>query len=380
MSSRAAQKSKLEELRNLRNSKKTRLSSYRTQDEQQLFDELDEEDYKKVQRSRLDQDDFVVDDNGEGYVENGLDEWEAGRDAHGYSSSDDNNDTTPAKGKGKRKREVEKAIRKDQEGSINKYFTSMAVQSAAKHKVQSTSEDKDFLNDLLGQLDESQDSFRSTKKLKAQNVEPVPKKHRALSPSRNTRDAPPKVKEEPLNSDADIFMPSSPPRHGPVKGFDSDDEPSGETRTEMLASEPPTGNRIKNSKNPLFKKDPDLDEQDEDDELAVRPILTFSKARDSPVNLNAVRPDLTTNMKPVTPKGSTTAEAIDARQWKDVNASLSNFNSSQTSEQPILGKLAAKDVLDGDGSLRFFWIDYTEIGGCLCLFGKVYKHLFRYIG
>ena len=92
MSARADQRAKLEELRKLRVSKKTRLSSYKTQDEQRLFDELDENEYRKVQRSRLDQDDFVVDDNGEGYVENGMDEWEVGRDQGDYYSSSDETD------------------------------------------------------------------------------------------------------------------------------------------------------------------------------------------------------------------------------------------------------------------------------------------------
>jgi hypothetical protein len=31
----------------------------------------------------------------------------------------------------------------------------------------------------------------------------------------------------------------------------------------------------------------------------------------------------------------------------------------------------AQDVVEDDGSLRIFWLDYTEVNGSLCLFGKV---------
>ena len=70
-----AAKARLAELRALRASGKSRLSSYKVAEEESLYEEVDEEAYKKVVRSRLDQDDFVVDDNGEGYADDGREEW-----------------------------------------------------------------------------------------------------------------------------------------------------------------------------------------------------------------------------------------------------------------------------------------------------------------
>lgn len=66
---------RLAELRALRASKKSRLSTYEVQENQKLYEEVDEEGYKKVVRARLDRDDFVVDDNGEGYADDGREEW-----------------------------------------------------------------------------------------------------------------------------------------------------------------------------------------------------------------------------------------------------------------------------------------------------------------
>lgn len=71
----AAARAKLAELRALRASGKRRLATYEVEEEQNLYEEVDEDAYKKVVRARLDQDDFVIDDNGEGYADDGREEW-----------------------------------------------------------------------------------------------------------------------------------------------------------------------------------------------------------------------------------------------------------------------------------------------------------------
>ncbi|KAF3196830.1 DNA polymerase alpha catalytic subunit [Orbilia oligospora] len=377
MSAKASQRAKLEELRKLRGSKQTRLSSYKTQDEQRLFDELDEIEYRKVQRSRLDQDDFVVDDNGEGYVENGLDEWDmgCGRGDH-ISSSDENDNPVRPSTKGKRKRENESVTRKDQDGSINKYFTSMAAQGAMKHKAESTVEDKEFLSELLGQMDESRDSFRIVKKLKAQDPEPTNRRQRALSPSRSTARGLRAPEHKRLTSGHADFVPSSPPRHGVILDDNEDDDHTrtfddGTTRQATVFITPYEDTsklRISVKTEPTEPEAHAYNENDDDDELAVRPILTFSKTKDSPINLNSIRPDRSAKKNTIPEKLPTPMEDIDANQWRAVDAKLSH---NHVADQPLLGKVASKDVTNDDGSLRFFWMDYTEIGGCLCLFGKV---------
>lgn len=91
---------KLAELKALRAAGKTRLSTYEVEEEEQLYDEVDEDGYKKIVRSRLDQDDFIVDDNGEGYVDDGREEWEDGQGRYHYANSDsEGEDERPAKSK-----------------------------------------------------------------------------------------------------------------------------------------------------------------------------------------------------------------------------------------------------------------------------------------
>ena len=70
----------LAEFRALRAQGKTRFDVFEVKDEERIYDEVDDEGYKKLVRSRLDQDDFVVDDNGAGYADDGREDWDTGRE------------------------------------------------------------------------------------------------------------------------------------------------------------------------------------------------------------------------------------------------------------------------------------------------------------
>ena len=115
-------------LRAQRASGKSRLESYQIEDQGAVYDEVDEEGYKKVVRSRLNQDDFVVDDNGEGYADDGREEWQAEKTV--YSS--DENDEAPLRGKAaKRKREEDRENNEKTNHKIMNYFNNGAITTAA---------------------------------------------------------------------------------------------------------------------------------------------------------------------------------------------------------------------------------------------------------
>src|SRR5271170_6253360 len=121
------------QLRALRAAGKKRLDSYQVQDQGDIYDEVGEEDYKKVVRSRLNQDDFVIDDNGEGYADDGREEWQNER--RDYSSDEE----VPLKGKAaKRKREEDKEKDEKENHKIMNYFNkgpATATATASKPKV-----------------------------------------------------------------------------------------------------------------------------------------------------------------------------------------------------------------------------------------------------
>lgn len=129
MSSRAKQ---LAELRRLRAEGKKRLASYEIEDEGDLYDEVDEEAYKKIVRRRLDEDDFVVDDNGTGYADDGREEWDNER----RYDSDESDGDYPLRGKAaKRKRENEERKKEEISNGIQKYFNQGNATVVKKPKV-----------------------------------------------------------------------------------------------------------------------------------------------------------------------------------------------------------------------------------------------------
>lgn len=76
MSKVSNRRSKFAELRSLRQSGKKKFDTYEVEKVDDLYEEVDEDRYKKIVRDRLNQDDFVVDDNGEGYADDGREEWD----------------------------------------------------------------------------------------------------------------------------------------------------------------------------------------------------------------------------------------------------------------------------------------------------------------
>lgn len=124
---------RLAELRALRASGKKRGSTYEVEDQGDIYDEVDDDGYKKVIRSRLDEDDFVVDDNGAGYADDGREVWN--ENVVDYSSDD--SDELPARGKAaKRKREEEEQRKEKMNNGISRYFNNAhAAAAAPKSKV-----------------------------------------------------------------------------------------------------------------------------------------------------------------------------------------------------------------------------------------------------
>lgn len=89
-------RAKLAELKALRQAGKKAFESYQVEDADNLYDEVDEAGYKKIVRERLNQDDFVVDDNGEGYADDGREDWDRVRQ---YESDSEGEGGLPVRGR-----------------------------------------------------------------------------------------------------------------------------------------------------------------------------------------------------------------------------------------------------------------------------------------
>lgn len=129
------------------------------------------------------------------------------------------------------------------------------------------------------------------------------------------------------------------------------------------------------------KKDAKADEDEEDD--AMMEVAHAGAVNAASVNLAAARPVkkiLKTPAPYPSPAKSSpaarapeTAAAVDPTAWTNLNQKLNVMSSPQQADAVIHsgGKINYQDAVEEDGSLHFFWTDYTEVSNSLCLFGKV---------
>ncbi|KAK4690388.1 DNA polymerase alpha subunit A, partial [Lecanoromycetidae sp. Uapishka_2] len=358
--------SRLAELRALRESGKTRLTTYKVAEEENLYEEVDEEGYKKVVRARLDQDDFVIDDNGEGYADDGREEWMGERR---YDSASGSEEEVPLKGKAaKRKREEEKEKTERVNNSINKYFSNGPVAAAPKPRPIATLEDASFMADLLGEVDVNIPSRAPTRNVKTASRH----KTRVLSPpvSREKKIILPKKTE----ADNATHLLNTPPLE-PSNGDDEDfigamDDDVAFPPSDPIPSSPTTNAVDRKGRQPVKIEDED------EDMMEVAQAIGDHKVKAASVNMSGARPAPKIIKAPAYPSPASSspirppADNVDASAWNDVTSKL-NVLSSQETAATSFGKTKIEDATEDDGSLRFFWTDYTEVNGSLCLFGKV---------
>lgn len=98
------------ELRRLRAEGKTKRDFSFDEEDNRIYDEVGEAEYEKRQRERLREDDFVIDDDGKGYVDNGEYEWDQPTN---YSDEEEEESGSAKKRKHKGAREEEPSKHKD---------------------------------------------------------------------------------------------------------------------------------------------------------------------------------------------------------------------------------------------------------------------------
>lgn len=232
-----------------------------------------------------------------------------------------------------------------------------------------TAEDDAFLADLLGEVDTNVVSNKVPKPNIVKSE--TRRKVRILSPplSEKARTVKPPQKDE--NSD-----PVSPVGEEPALKLDNDDGPLPQADDDdMPMSDPmpssPVTKAVERKNIVPIKEEP---EEDDDDLMEVVQATGNHEAKATSVNISGSRPPPKIKKEPYpTPASSSPVKsAADVNaSWNDVRDKLNVLNSPASSEMRSFGKLRPQDVVEEDGSLRFFWLDYTEVNGSLCLFGKV---------
>ncbi|KEQ91426.1 hypothetical protein AUEXF2481DRAFT_8497 [Aureobasidium subglaciale EXF-2481] len=357
---------RLAELRAARKAGKTAFSSYEVQDEEQLYETVDEDSYKKIVRKRLDQDDFVVDDNGEGYADDGREDWQ---NEQRQDYDDESDDDLPARGKAAKRKRDEDEQKKDKiNKGISKYFNANPTVAAPKPKPATTAEDAAFMADLLGEVNANIPSYKPRSNLNPIKSESR-RKTRVLSPPVQQMSHIPKydprtrqADSPPAPVDDDTYFPMD-------EGLFPPPEDNDVPMSDPMPSSPVAKAAQRKESNVKVEEDED------EDMLEVAQVTNQSSRSTAAINMRGNRPIpkiiKTDYPTPASSSPSRQApEAIDTSALTNVTDKL-NVLSSSGVETVTFGKLDPQHAQEEDGSVRFFWFDYTEINGGLCLFGKV---------
>lgn len=223
--------------------------------------------------------------------------------------------------------------------------------------------------DLLGDFDNANTPTASYSNRRRVKEEAAPRTRR-LSPPLKSRADRPRVKAEP-ESPAKYIGSSPPPFLSGANdddqydvdlvmntNYDGDDVEMGDM------PEPPSSPTVK----AVLRKTGEMAlDDDDDDDFAVMEIKGIKGLRGAAVNISAAK---AAPVPKIEEKKPLPLQDVDSSSWKKVVANL-NTTQARSHEGISAGKLNPKDAIEEDGSLRFFWIDYTEVNGSLCLFGKV---------
>ena len=258
----------------------------------------------------------------------------------------------------KRKREEDADRQEKLTKGISKYFNQKSNIAGPKPKPVRTAEDDAFMTDLLSEVNTNIPSRVPSygKPVKSNDR----RKTRVLSPPIENRDPASHHKSDlptvVSQDDDDAYFASQ----------QEDDVPM----SDPLPSSPAA--KVAERREQVHIK---IEEAEEDDMMEVAKVTGHSNLKDASVNIRGSRPvpKVIKAAYPTPDSSSPTRAPNEGVDMSAINSVTDKLNvlSSPTPDVTGAGKVAASDALEEDGSLRFFWTDYTEVNGSLCLFGKV---------
>lgn len=348
-------------------------SSWRVQVEEDtdIYDEVTEEQYKSIVRGRLAKDDFVVDDGIYGYTDNGMDDFEE-RDGEQDSEEEGGGSKCtcillcrvielhpfyPSAKKGK-------ASLKTKPKARPKPPPAMVTPSISAYRpTVSAEKEEDLMNSLLGQMDDIAPSVTKTKSRKRKPDPDYDDQHNSPGPSRS------RVSTHSYRGrDADLDLSSDGPVDFGVPSGPSTDDETFMSPKKKVRTDPP-GIR------PTIERLEKMEVQSGTDDFSDLDMDAVMDVDDD--ELQAV-PKMEVEKKPLRPLNG--SKATDEKKMDSTPGWLSVYDSLSVASNDTLGPLSNNttkpmnpsnnSILEEDGSLRFFWLDYLEHDGRLYFIGK----------
>ncbi|KAK9476142.1 hypothetical protein V1514DRAFT_337844 [Lipomyces japonicus] len=386
-SSAATRRQNLEKLRSARNGQKRTYDDTDRNDD--IYDEVNEDEFKQVVRGRLLEQDFVVDDNGLGYADDGRDAWDHTGETEGESEEEQSHSRKKKKSKQAKDEKLEK-----QRNAMNKFLTKQAASRPKKIVQTATGTDKaddaEFLNDILNGIDTTPASnrksttttttsrfgtFSSTSKKPARLTELT-----TPTPSTRVNKDVSRLDLPELESDDvphGLSSPSAQQKKNTTwsqldSNLDNDQEMTEGTSIE-------DSDKSKESSVTAISMEGISDfDPDEDESMEVQKPLAANLGTDVQlVNISSSKP--VPSRPAIVPKLESTPvkqiaktlESDESREWIKMNDSIQLASSPATQLSVSMGKIPVSDVADENGTVKMFWTDYCEVNNTLVLFGKV---------
>ncbi|SGZ50084.1 CIC11C00000002055 [Sungouiella intermedia] len=328
MLSRSAKSDKLKRLREARRT--GRIAADSSDEDAAIYDEVDEDTFRKHKRDQLMNDDFIVDDNGEGYVDNGVDEWDDSTRPNYYSDEEE-----PARKK-KKNAAPKKVAKVIKTADINSFFApSTGPRPATKPVAAANTSIDDILDDFdvknLARKLQFGSTVKTKKKLANSGFS------FSTSAKRIKSEKLVKKSETPIMDSFDMDMDESvdevPGSEDAVRnrgsGTGTDYEITPEAESAAIKTE---------ITNEALKEE---SESDDDDVVVRRRPRTSAPVRETVATISTVKAADLPSSSPV----------------KYLSISYTE-------------KLDSATVGDSD-SFKMFWLDYAEADSSLLLFGKV---------
>ena len=321
-------------------------------DDHKIYDEVDEKEYRNRKRKELLQDDFVVDDDGVGYVDRGIEEQE-------QYYSDDYSDEDDGKKKNSKQNKKKSHTTKKQTNHISSMLQAQHSKAAAPTVKKVI--DLDEFDDILGEYDNGasaivKPNLSSSSRLPSSPTNRVEKKRPLMNQPNNNNPVVKKAKPAP-NSSIELNNPVI--NSSPLKNKTNLDDDMNDLLDDVAAS--PTMKPSTDKIQPKTVEIKDEESSDDDDDVIVRRRTVRSAAATKQVNLNSrsnpdSSPFVTAPGTPLDIKPSA-IKLLSARKSTPLQ-----FSNKYTKEQ----------VIDPQtGAFKMYWLDYAEVNNTLLLFGKV---------
>lgn len=236
-------------------------------------------------------------------------------------------------------------------------------------------DDEAFMADVLGDFDNTTTPLATFNTRRHAKKDLLSKSRRLSPPSKRARNDKSRMKEE-YESPLKALGSSPPPFTTADDEYDDNFMISINNHDEDIEMEdmavPPSSPTVKAVQRRTSAMV--LDDGDDDDDVAVMEIKGIKGLKAASVNISAYKP-----IPKVEEEKPQPVPDIDVSSWKKVGENL-KATSVPSFESIGDGKLNPGDALEEDDTVKFFWIDYTEVNGSLCLFGKVKpKNSNRYV-